>query len=325
VRRRTFITLLGAAAAWPLVARAQQPTMPVIGYLYTGAPETSAHLVTAFGRGLSESGYVEGRNVLIEYRWARNNNDGLPELASDLVRRRVTVIVASSPIAALAAKAATSTIPIVFRVSGDPVEFGLVASLNRPGGNITGVHAMSWEVVSKRLELLHEMLPTAARFAVIVNPNDPYADHLISELQSAASIIGRQTQFFNAGTSGDIDLVFQRLGEMRLEALVVAPQSLFVNRRVQLVTLATRHVLPAIYPSRDFVEVGGLMSYGSSAADQFRQAGIYAGRVLKGEKPAEMPVLRASKFELVINLQTAKALGVTVPDTLLATADEVIE
>ena len=326
MKRREFITLLGgAAAAWPLAARGQQPAMPVIGYLYTGAPDTSAHLVAAFRSGLGEVGYIEGRNVTFEYRWAHNENDRLPELAADLVRRNVALIFASAPVAAQAAKAATTTIPIVFRVSGDPVEFGLVASLNRPGGNMTGVHAMSWEVDSKRLGLLHELLPEATRFAVLVNPNDPNSDHLTKEVEIAASAIHRKVEFFPARSRGEIDLAFARLVQNRPDALLASPQSLFVNRRVQLVTLATRHILPGIYPQRDFAEIGGLMSYGASAPDQFRQAGIYAGRVLNGEKPADMPILRASKFEFVINLQTAKTLGLTVPPTLLARADEVIE
>jgi putative ABC transport system substrate-binding protein len=326
IGRREFITLLGGAvAAWPLAARAQQPKMPVIGYLYAGAPETSAHFVAAFRGGLSEAGYVEGRDGAVEYRWAHNDVARLPELAADLVRRRVAVIVASAPVAAVAAKAATTTIPIVFRVSWDPVELGLVASLNRPGGNITGVHAMSWEIGSKRLGLLHELLPGASRFGVLVNPSDPNAEHLIRDLQAAASVIQRHIEFFNARNSAEIDVALASLVQNRPDALLVAPQSLFVNRRVQVVGLAMRHILPAIYPSRDFAEIGGLMSYGSSASEQFRLTGIYAGRVLKGEKPAEMPILRASKFELVVNLQTAKVLGIEVPATLLAAADEVIE
>jgi ABC-type uncharacterized transport system substrate-binding protein len=327
LKRREFITLLGgAAAAWPLAARAQQGAPPVIGYLYSGGPEASASFLAAFRKGLGEIGFSEGRNVEIEYRWAHNEPDRLPELAADLVRRRVAVLVTpGTPAAALAAKAATTTIPIVFRTGSDPVQLGLVASLNRPGGNMTGVTAMTWEIGTKRLGLLHELLPGAARFGGLIDPTDPFAESLIPDLQAAASAIGRQIEFVRASNSRAIDTAFTSLVQKRPDALLVVPQGLFIQRRVQLVTLATRHALPAIYPAREFAEIGGLMSYGSSPTEQYRQAGIYTGRVLKGEKPADMPVLRASKFEFVINLQTAKAFGIDIPTTLIARADEVIE
>jgi len=327
IGRRAFITFLGGAAvAWPVAANAQQSAMPVIGYLYSGAPETSANFLAAFRKGLSDLGFSEGRNLEIEYRWALNEPERLPELAADLVRRRVSVIAApGTPAAALAAKAATTTIPIVFRTGSDPVQLGLVASLNRPGGNVTGVSAMTWEIGTKRVGLLHELLPGAARFAGLVDRTDPFAESLIGDVRAAASSIGRQIEFVTVNTSREIDTAFASLVQKRPDALLVIPQGLFINRRVQLVTLATRHGLPAIYPAREFTEIGGLMSYGSSPTDQYRQAGIYTGRVLKGEKPADMPILRASKFELIINLQTAKVFGIDVPPTLLARADEVIE
>jgi ABC-type uncharacterized transport system substrate-binding protein len=314
VRRREFIAMLGGAAAWPVAARAQQAAMPVIGYLYTGAPEASTTWVAAFRKGLTEVGFSEGRNVEIEFRWANNEPERLPELAADLVRRRVAVIVAPGTSASvLAARAATTTIPIVFRTGGDPVELGLVASLNRPGGNVTGVNAMSVETGTKRLGLLHELLPQAARFAVLFNPNDPNAEHVSKDLRAAALAIGRQLDFLTASSSRDIDVAFASLVQKQPDALLVVPQGLLFNRRVQIVTQATRHSLPTIYPGREFAEIGGLMSYGASSTEQFRQTGIYTGRVLKGEKPADLPVLRASKFEFVINLQTAKAFGIDIP------------
>jgi putative ABC transport system substrate-binding protein len=326
IARRELMTLLGGAAAWPVMAGAQQPTMPVIGYLYTGTPEASATWVAAFRKGLGEVGFSEGRNVEIEFRWANNEPERLPELAADLVRRRVAVIVTPGTSASvLAAKAATTTVPIVFRTGGDPVELGLVASLNRPGGNLTGINAMSVETGTKRLGFLHELLPQAARFAVLFNPNDPNAEHVSKDLRAAASAIGRQLDFLAASSSHDIDVAFASLVQKRPDALLVVPQGLLINRRVQIVTQVARHTLPTIYPGREFTEIGGLMSYGADATDQFRQTGIYTGRVLKGEKPADMPVLRASKFEFVINLQTAKAFGIDIPATLLARADEVIE
>jgi putative tryptophan/tyrosine transport system substrate-binding protein len=282
--------------------------------------------VAAFRKGLSEAGYVEGRNVAVEYRWARDHDDRLPELAADLVRLRVAVIATpGSTTAAAAAKSATTTIPIVFSAGGDPVQMGLVASLNRPGGNVTGVSSMAGDLGAKRLGLLQELVPRAVRFAVLVNPNNPLAEAFVTDVRAAAPVIGRQIEVFTAGTSRDIDAAFAMLLEKRADALLVGPDALFVSRRVQLATLTARHALPTIYPFREDVEAGGLMSYGPSNTDLVRQAGIYTGRILKGEKPAELPVVRATKFELVINLQTARTLGFTVPPSLLARADEVIE
>ena len=326
MRRREFITLLGGAAVWPVAARAQQPAMPVIGYLYSGTPEASASWVAAFRKGLSESGFSEGHNVAIEYRWAYNDPARLPELAADLVRRRVAAIVTPGIAASvLAAKAATATIPIVFRTGGDPIELGFVASLNQPGGNVTGVDAMSLETVAKRVGLLHDLLPHAERFAVLLNPNDPNADHYTKDLQAAASTIGWQIEFLGASNIREIDIAFANLAQKRLDALLVVPQGLLFNRRVQIVTQVTRYALPAVYPNREFAEIGGLMSYGPNSADEFRLTGVYTGRILKGEKPSNLPVLRASKFELVINLQTAKIFDIAIPPNLLAIADEVIE
>jgi putative ABC transport system substrate-binding protein len=310
----------------PLVAQAQQPTMPVIGYLHAGSPEASANLVAAFRKGLSEAGYVEGQNVAIEYLWTHNDNDRLPELAADLVRRRVAVIVTPNFVAAaLAAKAATTTIPIVFGGGFDPVQAGLVASLNRPGGNVTGVNFMTVETGGKRVGLLHELLPGAARFAILVNPTNPNAEPNITEARAAASVIGRQIEVLTASTNRDIDTAFASLVQKRADALLVSPEPLFTARRVHLVTSAARHAVPAIYPNREFAEIGGLMSYGSNIADQFRQVGVYSGRILKGEKPTDLPILQPTKFEFVINLQTARTLGIAIPTTLLARADEVIE
>jgi len=327
MRRREFITLLGgAAAAWPIEAQAQPAAMPVIGYLYSGTPEASASWVAAFRKGLTESGFSEGHNVAIEYRWAYNDPARLPELAADLVRRRVAVIVTPGIAASvLAAKAATATIPIVFRTGGDPIELGFVASLNQPGGNVTGVDAMSLETVAKRVGLLHDLLPHAERLAVLLNPNDPNADHYTKDLQAAASTIGWQIEFLGASNIREIDIAFANLAQKRLDALLVVPQGLLFNRRVQIVTQVTRYALPSVYPNREFAEIGGLMSYGPNSADEFRLTGVYTGRILKGEKPSNLPVLRASKFELVINLQTAKIFDIAIPPNLLAIADEVIE
>jgi putative tryptophan/tyrosine transport system substrate-binding protein len=311
--------------SWPLAARAQQAAMPVVGFLGSNSTGMWAGHLRAFRQGLSEIGYVEGRNVAIEYRWAQNEPNLLAEMAADLVRHRVSVIAAGSTSAALAAKVATATIPIVFESGGDPVQAGLVASLNRPGDNVTGVSSMNAELPSKQLGLLHELLPQAMRFAVLVNPNCSYSESAVTDLRVAAGAIGRQIEVLSVSTNRDIDTVFASLAQKQSDALLVSTDTLFINRYVQLVTLATRHAVPAIYPWREIVEIGGLMSYGSNVADLFRQTGIYIGRILKGEKPADLPILRATKFELVINLQTAKTLGIDVPPTLLARADEVIE
>jgi putative tryptophan/tyrosine transport system substrate-binding protein len=324
VKRREFITLLGGATTWPLAARAQQSqsAIPVIGFVYPGMPELSAGVVAAFRKGLNETGFIEGRSVTIEFRFAYNDNARLPELVRDLVQRGVSVIVtpASTP-----AKAVTATVPIVFSIGADPVEIGLVATLNRPGGNLTGISSMNAELGPKRLGLLHELLPSAERFAVLLNPNNRNTDALTKDLQATASAIGKQVEVLTAKSIGEIDAAFASLLQRPADALVVSPDQLLDNRRVQLVTLATHYRMPAIYPFRENVEVGGLMSYGSSAAERDRQVGIYTGRILKGEKPADLPVIRAAKFEFVINLQTARILGLDVPATLLGTADEVIE
>jgi putative ABC transport system substrate-binding protein len=330
VRRRQFITLLGGAAAassvtCPLAARAQQPAMPIVGYFHPSTPETGADLVAAFRKGLGETGYVEGRNVTIAYAWAHNESRRMPELAAELVRRRVSVIVAATLNTALAVKAATTTIPIVFNATGDPVATGLVASLNRPGGNATGLSSLSGELGAKRFGLLHELVPKAARFALLVNTRARYAQSMIEETQAAAAAIGGQIEAFTADTAGEIDAAFASLTQKRAEALVVGLSAMFISRRVQMTTLAAQHRLPTIYSLRDFVEAGGLMSYGASYTEQHRQIGIYTGRILKGEQPADLPVMQPTKFELVINLKTAKVLGLDVPPSLLALADEVIE
>jgi ABC-type uncharacterized transport system substrate-binding protein len=326
IRRREFMALLGGAAALPFSARAQQPAMPVIGYLDADTPGRNPNSETAFRTGLNEIGYAVGQNVAIEHRWAESQLARLPDLAADLVRRRVAIIVTplSAP-AALAAKAATATIPIVFSTGGDPVGSGLVSSLNRPGGNLTGVVTMNAELGAKRLGLLQELLPAATRFGVMVNRSSPVAEAAIADAQTAASAIGRQVDVLTAGTNRDIDAAFATVVQARTAAIFVSPDPFFARRRAHIVILAARHAVPAIYPNREDADAGGLMSYGSSILDVSRQLGIYTGRILKGEKPADMPVLRATKFELVINLQTAKTLGIDVPATLLARADEVIE
>jgi putative tryptophan/tyrosine transport system substrate-binding protein len=327
VKRREFITLLGgAAAAWPLAARAQQPAMPVIGLLDPRSPDAMADRLRAFRQGLKEVGYVEGENVTIIYRFAEDQNDRLPELAAELVRRQVTVIAASATTAAPAAKAATTTIPIAFIAAEDPVRLGLVASLARPGGNLTGINFFSSELAAKRLDLLHELLPRAARIAVLVNPaNATNTASILRDVEAAARAIGLQVQVLNASTSREISAAFENVGRDRPDALFVGPDTFLIARRIQVVQLAAFHRLPAVYPARDFLEVGGLMSYGTNVMDAFRQLGIYAGRILKGAKPADLPVLQSSKFELVINAETARMLGLTVPDKLLVAADEVIE
>ena len=326
LQRREFITLLGGAAAWPLTARAQQPVVPVIGVLNSSrSPADRAHLLTAFQQGVRETGYIEGQNVAIEYRWAQDQYDRLPDLAADLVRRHVAVITAHDTPSAIAAKAATTTIPIVFAGGGDAVELGLVASLNRPGGNVTGVTFLVATVAAKQLGLLHDLLPGAVRIAVLVVPNFPITEPFVSDVRAAASAISKQIEVLYAGTGRDIDAVFAHLAQKPTDALLVGPSPLLNNRRVQLVTLATYHRVPAIYSWREAAEVGGLMSYGANVPDAWHQVGVYVGRILKGAKPADLPVVQASKFELVINHQTARMLGLTVPPTLLARADEVIE
>jgi len=326
MRRRDFITLIGGAAAWPLAARAQQQSMPVIGFLSSsGSPADRALFLTAFRQGVRETGYVEGQNVVIEYRWAQDQADRLPDLAADLVRRQVTVIAAHDVPSAIVAKAATTTIPIVFLTGGDPVKLGLIASLNRPGGNVTGVTFVVAELGAKQLGLLHELQPGAMRVGVLVDPNYPTAQSFVSDVQAAASSIRKQIEVLEAPTGRDIDTAFARLAQKPIDALLVVPSPFHNNRRIQLVTLATYHRVPAIYPWREAAEVGGLMSYGASITDAYRQAGVYTGRILKGEKPADLPVLQSSKFEFVINLNTAKAFGLSFPPGLLAIADEVIE
>jgi putative tryptophan/tyrosine transport system substrate-binding protein len=329
MRRREFITLLGGAvAAWPLAARGQQQgAMPVIGWLSPKSPDNYTDRLRAFRLGLKDTGYVEGENVTVEYRWAENQLDRLPELAAELVRRRVGAIAAPGGVApAFAAKAATATIPIIFMVGDDPVKLGLVTNLARPGGNLTGINFFSNELAGKRLEFLRELVPGAVRVAVLVNPaNASISETTLRDLQAAARAMALQIQFFNASTSREIDAVFASFVRERPDALFVDTGPFFTARRVQLVQLAARHAVPATYAGRQFVEHGGLMSYGASLADAYRQVGVYTGHILKGTKPSDLPVVQPSKVELVINHQTARMLGLTVPPTLLATADEVIE
>jgi putative ABC transport system substrate-binding protein len=325
IKRRAFISLLGGAAAWPLAARAQQPAMPVVGYLDSQSRTFADVVLPAFRRGLKDNGYVEGENVAIEYRWAENQMDRLPALAADLVRRGVALIVAGAPPATLAAKAATTTIPIVFGVGDDPVKIGLVTSLARPGGNLTGINFFSSELAAKRMELLREMVPAAARVAVLGDPTFTLTEFQVRDVKTAARAMGLQIQVLDASTSHEINAAFASFVRERPDALYVGTGPFFVSRRVQLTHLATRHAVPAIYSGRQYTEAGGLMSYGASLTDAYRQMGVYTGRILKGAKPADLPVTQSTKFELVINAETARMLGLTVPDKLLVAADEVIE
>jgi putative ABC transport system substrate-binding protein len=326
MRRRQFIAGLGSAAAWPVVARAQQPAIPVIGVLHSqSADDNDKNFIIPFLQSLKETGFVEGQNVAIENRWAENQYDRLPALAADLVRRRVAVIVAGSALPALAAKAATTTIPIVFGTGGDPVALGLVASLNRPGANLTGSAFLVAELAPKQLQLLHELIPKAARFGVLVDPIYPFTQSVVADLQASAPLLGVQLVFMNASTDSDLETAFATFSQQRIGAVLVENSSFYVRRMEQLVALAARHELPAIYAFGEYALAGGLMSYGSSIRYFFRQLGIYTGRILKGENPADLPVQQITKIDLVINLRTAKALGLTIPETLLATADEVIQ
>ena len=325
MRRRTFITLLGGAAAWPLAARAQQPTMPVIGWLSPGSQDVDVFRVTAFTQGLNEAAHIVARNVAIEYRWAENQNDRLPTLAVDLVRRAPDVIVAVGSAAAVAAKTATATVPIVFVTGFDPVALGLVASWSRPGGNVSGWTELMTELAPKQLEVLHELVPSATRVALLVNPANPNSENLLQEVNAAGRVRGMEVYVLYAKTEHDLDAVFTRLREMRIDALVIGVDALFNSRTQQLAKLAVQHALPTIHTIREFVAAGGLASYGSPLADVYRQVGVYTGRILKGEKPGDLPVQQATRVELIINLKTAKALGLTVPLSLLGRADEVIE
>jgi ABC-type uncharacterized transport system substrate-binding protein len=326
MKRRHFITLLGGAAVWPLTARAQQRATPVVGFLNAESARGYARPLAAFLKGLRENGYEDGRNVIIEYRWAEGHNDRLPAMAADLVGRQVYVIAATTTPAALAAKAATATIPIVFESATDPIRSGLVTSLSRPAGNVTGITQTNAEVAPKLLQLLHEVLPTARVMGVLVNPNDPaLADTQTKDFLSAAQTLGIELHVLNASTEDDLDMVFTKLSQLGAAALVISTDPFFTSRSVQLATLATRNAMPAAYKGRDFAAAGGLLGYGTDIAETFRLAGVYTARILKGEKPADLPVQQASKVELIINLKTAKALDISFPITLLGRADEVIE
>jgi putative tryptophan/tyrosine transport system substrate-binding protein len=326
MRRREFIAGLGGAAAWPVVARAQQPTMPVIGYLSARTPGDAVEILADFRRGLAEAGFVEGRNVVIEYRWMEGHYDRLPDMIAELIHRQVAVIaVPNTTTSALAAKAATTTIPIVFTSNRDPVEIGLVASLSRPSGNITGSTNLGVEIEPKLVELLHDAVPSAKIVAVLINPTNFNTDNLSRSLQSAARTFGLQLHVLNASNESDFDTVFTTLRQLRADGLIIAEDVFFSTRSSELAALTIRHAMPAIFHNRDFTVAGGLMSYTGSVPDEYRQAGVYTGRILKGEKPADLPVVQGTKFELVINLKTAKALGLSVPFGLLNAADEVIE
>jgi len=326
VRRRTFIAGLGSAAAWPVVARAQQVAMPAIGFLSSQSAEADSKVATVmFLQGLKEAGYVEGQNVAIEYRWAENQADRLPALAADLVRRRVAVIVTNSIPGALAAKEATTTIPIFFATGGDPVALGLVTSLNRPGANLTGISTLAFELAPKQLQLLRELIPNAPAFGILVDPAAPPTQSAIADLEAAARTLGLKLVVVNARTDRDLEMAFATFSQQRISAVLVVNSDFFNRRMEQLVALEVRHALPTVFALREYALAGGLISYGSSLGYAYRQAGIYTGRILKGEKPADLPVEQATKIELVINLKTAKALGLTIPETLLATADEVIQ
>jgi putative ABC transport system substrate-binding protein len=327
MQRREFITLLGGAAAvWPLAARAQQPALPVVAFIRDGSADSSARFVVAFRKGLNETGYVEGQNVTVEYHWLEGQYARLPALMADLVRRQVAVIATPGNLPSLAAKATTATIPIVFAVGGDPVQLGLVTSFAQPGGNATGINFFVQEVTAKRLRLLHDLVPKAVRIAVLLNPgNAGLGEATLRDLQEAAPSLGLQIQVLNASSIGEIDAAFATLARERPDALFVAADAFFLNRRGQLATLTARDRIPAAYAIRELVAAGGLMSYGTDLADSFHQVGVYTGSILKGAKPAELPVLQSTKFEFVINLQTARALGIEVPPGLLTIADEVIE
>jgi putative tryptophan/tyrosine transport system substrate-binding protein len=326
MKRREFITLLGGAAAWPLAARAQQPAMPVIGFLNGFSYAAWAQPVVAFRKGLYESGYVEGQNVAIEYRWANSQYQRLPTLAAELVSRRVDVLaVTGGSVTSLAAKAATATIPIVFGIGGDPVAMGLVASFNRPGGNTTGIYLLTTQLEAKRFGLLRELVPTASLTGVLLNPTHPLAQAQLKEVQQTARAVGQQIHIVHASTEPELGTSFSTFAQLRIGALLVGADPFFFTRRDHIVALAASHAIPTIYEQHEFATAGGLVSYGTSLTDATRQVGMYTGRILKGEKPADLPVLQSTKFELVINLKTAKALGLSVPNTLLVAADEVIE